>query len=299
VKLAAAFNRAALPAPPPVVNWYDGITFPMFGNDYAGDCVPAEQGHHEQVLTTFGLRQPATFTDAQILGVYSAITGYDPNDPSTDQGTVIQDAMNYWRRTGVVGHKITAFAEVNVQDVTEVRTALALFGPLSIGVNFPASAMDQFNAGEPWDVVRNDGGIEGGHCVALVGYDATYYYVVTWGAVQKVTPAWWRKYVEEAWTPLSREWINAQTGLDPEGVDLSALGDQFASLTGQANPFPAPNPGPNPNPDPTPPGPAPAPVDGADRALAAAVRPWLRLRHRGTNATVARELTVWLASKGL
>jgi hypothetical protein len=298
VKLGLAVDKTALPAPPTSVNWYGDITFPMFANDAAGDCVEAEQGHHEQVLTTFGLGQPATFTDADILGVYSAITGYDPNDPSTDQGTVIQDAMTYWRRAGIAGRKIAAFAEVKVSDITEVKTAVSLFGPLSIGVNFPASAMDQFNSGQPWDVVRNDGGNEGGHCVCLVGYDSRYYYVVTWGAVQKVTPAWWAKYVEEAWAPISTEWVNAQTGLDPKGVDLHALGEQFSQLTGQNNPFPGPVPNPEPVPVPTP-GPAPAPVDAADRALADVVGPWLRLRHRGLNADLASALKAWQTAKHL
>jgi len=296
VKLAPAVDKATLPAPPAKVDWYGQITeWPMLANDRAGDCVEAEQGHHEQVLTTYGSGQPAMFTDADAIAVYSAITGYNPDDPSTDQGTVIQDALSYWRKSGIAGHKIAAFAEVNVKDVVEVKTALSLFGPLSIGVNFPTSAMDQFNAGQPWDVVADDGGIEGGHCVCLAGYDAGYYYVITWGAVQKVTPAWWRKYVEEAWTPISTEWINAQTGLDPEGVDLSVVGDQFASLTGQANPFP----GPAPTPTPAPPGPAPVPGDVADRALADAVRSWLTLRHRGLNAEVAHALKAWVAAKRL
>lgn len=299
VKLALAVDKTTLPPPPPTVNWYGQITdWPMLYNDQAGDCVEAEQGHHEQVFTTYGLGAPATFTDADAIAAYSAITGYDPNDPSTDQGTVIQDAMGYWRKVGFAGHKIAAFAEVNVNDETELKTALALFGPLSGGMNFPAVAMQQFNDGKPWEVVRRDGGIEGGHCVCIVGYDDTYLYCITWGAVQKMTWGFFRKYFEEAWLPISIEWVNAQTGLDPEGVDLSQLGEQFSTLTGENNPF-RPDPDPQPVPAPPAPGPAPVPVGPADESLAQVAHEWLRHHHVGLNAVLAKELRAWLAAKQL
>jgi hypothetical protein len=40
--------------------------------------------------------------------------------------------------------------------------------------------MGQFDRGEPWDVVPDDGGIDGSHYVDLAGYDPSYLYVVTW-----------------------------------------------------------------------------------------------------------------------
>lgn len=247
------YTRAAA-APPPSVDWYSGIDdFPMYGNDSWGDCVEAEMGHGEQVFSFYGCRSLVTVPDQAVIDAYSGIAGFDPNagppgrNP-TDQGTLIQDAMSYWRQTGIGGHKIAAFAEVAVTAMTEVKTALALFGPLSLGINFPSSAMDQFNNGEPWDVARH-ATVEGGHCVALVGYDSRYLYVVTWGRVQKMTQAFWNKYVEEAWVPISTEWVDSATGLDPSGVDLAGMAVEFTSLTGEANPF---QPGPTPDPPPTP-----------------------------------------------
>lgn len=270
------YTRAAA-APPPAVDWYSGIAdFPMYGNDSWGDCVEAEQGHHEQVFSFYGSHKLVTVPDQAVIDAYSEIAGFDPNagppgQNPTDQGTLIQDAMSWWRKTGIGGHKIAAFAEVEVSDMTEVKTALAAFGPLSIGMNFPASAMDQFDSGQAWDVVRHTT-MEGGHCVALVGYDSHYLYVVTWGAVQKMTPAFWAKYVEEAWAPISQEWVDASTGLDPAGVDLVGLGEEFTSLTGEPSPF-------RPGPDPAPPAPAPVPdVDPADVALADAVKTWLSVK---------------------
>jgi hypothetical protein len=252
-------------------------------------------GHHEQVLTLYGYDLNLPVPEPAVIQAYAEITGYVPGDPSTDNGTNVQDAMSYWRKTGIANHKIDAFAQVNVANMVEVKTALARFGPLSIGFNFPASAMTQFDAGRPWDVLSRDGGIDGGHCVALVGYDATYLYVVTWGALQKMTYRFWAKYVDESWTPLSREWVNP-AGFDPEGVDLHTLGDEFEQLTGEDNPFPVV---PTPKPVPVPPVPAPSPGGGADQALAVAARTWLNYRHTGLNRQMADALGVWLSRKNL
>jgi hypothetical protein len=304
VKLAPAVNKATLPPPPASVNWYGQVTtWPMYLNDSWGDCVPAEMGHHEEVLSAYGAGVLVAVTDNDVLTVYEKVGGFDPSagDPGenpTDQGTVIQSAMSYWRKSGIGGHKIAAFAEVDVKDEVELKTALALFGPLSGGMNFPAVAMQQFNNGQPWDVVKNDGGNEGGHCVCIVGYDATYVYCITWGALQRMTWAFFRKYFEELWAPISTEWVNEKTGLDPEGVDLSVVGEQFATLTGENNPFPGPSPQPQPTPAPTP-EPSPGPVDDADRVFAAALRDWVTHRHTGSNETVAKAGKVWLATKHL
>jgi hypothetical protein len=298
VKLAPAVDKTTLPVPPASVNWFDKvIVWPMYGNDQWGDCVEAEIGHHEEVLTSYGSGTAMMVTDDDVIKAYSAITGFNPNDPNSDQGTVIQDAMNYWRKTGIAGRKITAFAQVDVNDETEMKTALALFGPLSGGMNFPASAMDQFNSGRPWDIVKNDGGLEGGHCVCIVGYDSSWVYCITWGAVQKMTWAFFRKYFDELWAPISTEWANEKTGLTPEGVDLSVIGDQFSQLTGQNNPFPAPEPQPQPTPEP--PGPSPEPVEDVDRDLERVAMDWVKLRHVGVNRKMAVALKTWLTKKHL
>ncbi|GAA4626583.1 hypothetical protein GCM10023196_035410 [Actinoallomurus vinaceus] len=298
------FLTGTYPKPPVKVDYVSAVDeWPMYGNDQYGDCVWAMIGHTIEAATAYGQGRTVKVSEADVLRGYSDVTGFDPVDPSTDQGTVIQDALDYWRKTGVGGHQILAFAQVDIHDPGEVDAALWLFGHLQLGINFPAVAMDQFDAGQPWDVVKNDGGIEGGHAIdlgyvlgnppQLVGRAANgNYRIITWGRVQEMTPAFWGRYVEEAWVVVTPEWIS-QKGTSPEGLDVAALGEAFTAMTGEPNPFPVqPAPGPAP-------GPSPAPVDVADQALADAVRPWLRLRHRGTNADAARALKTWLTAKGL
>jgi hypothetical protein len=251
LKLGPHLRPAELGPPLEQVDWYSRVTtWPMYGNDLYGDCVWAGFGHQIESTSTYGDGVPVLVTDAEVLNGYAQVTGFDPRDPATDRGTVVQDGMAYWRKTGVGGHRIAAFAEVAVDDTDEVKHATHLFGSVGVGFAFPRSAMDQFDRGEPWDVVARDGGIDGGHYVELAGYDERWLYVVTWGQMQKMTWAFWRRYVEEAWVAiLPAEWTADATGLTPVGVDLAGLGAQFEALTGEPSPFvPSPDPSPDPGP---------------------------------------------------
>lgn len=232
----------ATPTYPESVDYLTRVSdYPMYGNDKYGDCVWACIGHEIQAESTYGQGSTQTVSLNDVLKGYSDVTGFDPNDPNTDNGTVIQDALNYWRKTGVGGHQILAFAEVDVHNMDEVKAALSTFGSLHLGINFPSSAMDQFNRGERWDYVpgaRNDGGhaIHGG----LYGGGVDWK-IVTWGQIQEMTQSFWDHYVEEAWVVITPEWLSAQ-GTSPTGLDLHALGDELAKLTGGDNPFlPAPH----------------------------------------------------------
>jgi hypothetical protein len=292
--------RMTLTATPPAsVNYYSSIGGGgMLGNDQYGDCVFAANGHLVEQQSKVGSGKEIPVMTAQALAEYSKVTGFNPNDPSTDQGAMVQDGLNDLRKNGLAGFKIAAFAELKVTDMTSVKNAIAEFGAVDIGFNFPAIAMTQFNEGKPWDVVKNDGGNDGGHCVLVCGYDDTYLYCYTWNAVQKMTYAFWDKYVEEAWAPVSQAWVNASTGLDPEGVSLATLGEEFSALTDQPNPFPV-APAPTPAPTPTP------PLD-PDRAFAqillaanASGQAWVDQHHTGYNAKVAHAGRAWINAKGL
>jgi hypothetical protein len=260
----------------------------MEGNDDWSDCVFAGNAHIVEQQTALGEGSELSVTTTQALAEYSRVTGFDPNagppgENPTDQGALIQDGLADLRKNGLAGCKIAAFARCSETDLTEIKLALAELGAVDLGVNLPQSAMDQFNAGQPWTVVPHDGGLLGGHCVVAFGYDADWVYVVSWGRVVPVSWQWFAKYVEEAWAVVSQAWAG-KNGKDPEGVDLVTLGAEFAELTGAPNPFPAPvpvppPPAPTPPPPPAPPSPAP-PDPVADlakilRHLMAEIASWL------------------------
>jgi hypothetical protein len=304
---------------PPRVDWLSQVKqWPMYDNDKYGDCVWATIGHQIQALTTYGQGNTIVVHDASLLSAYSAVTGFDPTKPSTDQGTVVQDALNYWRKTGIEGHQILAFAQVDHTNRAEVEAAINVFGSVHVGLNFPQSAMDQFNAGRDWDTIARDGGVIGGHAVPVGSYDDTTGFdgTVSWARQLRMSQSFWNKYVEEAWIVITKDWLNAN-GLSPEGVDLYGLGQEFSVRTGQPNPFPKPAPTPTPTPVPTPtptPSPTPTPVPvptpvpsgeppadlAADKVLAGSVRAWASAWHvSGTANDVATAIKAWLKSRNL
>ncbi len=139
--------------------------------------------------------------------------------------------MKYRKSTGLIDansnrHKIGAYLALEPGNTDHLLAALYLFGAVGIGIQFPNSAMDQFNAGKPWSVVQG-AQIEGGHYIPLVAH-RTYLECVTWGRIQYMTMQFYQKYCDEAWAILSPEMLNA--GKSPEGFDLKQLQADLIAL---------------------------------------------------------------------
>ncbi len=225
-------KEAQLPTPPDTFGheaMFGTKDWGMLGNDQWGDCAWAGSAHETMLLTKEG-GNPATFTTDGVLSDYAAGTGFDPNagppgKNPTDKGSNLRTVLKYRAKTGIIDasqqrHKIGAFVKLDQANLDEVLQAAYIFQAVGIGIEFPSSAMDQFNAGEPWDVVSG-ATIEGGHYVPLVGKNDNLQ-VVTWGALQEMTPAFFAKYCDEAWAYLSSEDLDGQ-GVDPEGFDIAEL----------------------------------------------------------------------------
>lgn len=231
-RLRDYLSLTTLPTPPALAGHQDLVTdWGMLGNDTAGDCVLAGAGH-ETMLWNREAKKTVLITTKDALSDYSAITGYNPDDPSTDAGTDMQVAASYRRKTGVIDsngdrHKVAAYLAITPGNQLEVRQAIYLFGAIGIGIQFPASAMDQFNEGEAWTVV-NGSQIEGGHYIPAVGYDARYLYVITWGKLQPVTWAFLEKYQDEGIAYVSEEMLIAGQSL--EGFSTEQLVSDLSKL---------------------------------------------------------------------
>lgn len=195
-------------------------------NDQIGDCVIAWMAHQILCMST-NVGSPAVISDADVLATYSAITGYDPsktdasgNNP-TDQGTNMQDALNYWQGTGIAGHKILGWVSFDWTNPQELQAAKYIFGGGGFGVNLPASAESAFDAGTPWTDTK-DQNILGGHAIYGSGDTVGYDDYVTWGQEISASTAWTQAYVEEAYVVVSRDWLTA-VGSSPSGLNLPAL----------------------------------------------------------------------------
>lgn len=254
--LQLAHYIGAVSQAPDAVDYTSKVTeaWGMLGNDTVGDCTCAAAAHTimEWVANATGTQVP--FAAATVLGWYSAITGYNPNDPNSDQGANELDVLNFWRKNGLSSHILGAYAAVDVANQAEVRTAVWVCGVVYIGFEVFQSAMDQFNLGQSWDVAADPGQDLGGHAVPVVGYNATGPVVITWGKAQQMTWAFWAKYVDEAYGLVSTDELGAQS---PFGVDLASLEADLTAIS-RNQPDPGPSPAPPPAP-PTPPGPTPPP----------------------------------------
>lgn len=231
IKFALSEYGKKLPTPPKAAGHLGLFTaqWGMLGNDQYGDCVWAGAAH-ETMLWNKEAQKDVAFDETHVLSDYGAVTGFDPPDPNTDQGTDMQVAASYRRKTGVISmdgsrHQIAAYLAVNT--VKQIKQAVWLFGTAGVGIKFPQSAMEQFKAGKPW-TVQASSPIEGGHYIPAVSYDAKFLYVITWGQVQKASWGFVQKYMDEGVAYLSDEMLTGGKSID--GFDAATLQADIAEL---------------------------------------------------------------------
>jgi hypothetical protein len=179
-------------------------SWPMFGNDSRGDCTCAGAGHMEQTFAAqVGL--PFTVTDADVLRMYEA-SGWNPSDPSTDQGWSLEAASEYLEKTGLQGKpNIVAVANVSLTDDDEQQVALELFGGLYEGCIVSEQDMQDYREGKPW--TPNSSPEAGGHCItrpqSVLRKSGLH---VTWGGLQQATEAWEKDKVDELRVFVPVDW---------------------------------------------------------------------------------------------
>lgn len=197
----------------------------MLGNDRYGDCAWASSAHEVMVQNAANGRT-VNFTDANVLSDYSAGTGFNENDPSTDQGTNMYDLYQYRLKTGIVDstgtrHKLAAFMEIEPTSQAELAAAAYTLGVAGIGIKVYDWAQQQFADGQAWSYKRG-GNLEGGHAIPVVGRNAAgNWLVVTWGQIQEMTPAFFSKMVTSVFVGVTQDYLTGDKS--PEGLDSQKL----------------------------------------------------------------------------
>lgn len=229
-------NLSVLPTPPAEFGHERLVITPwgVLGNNRVGNCVWAGAAH-ETMIWNLEAGSLVGFTDEGVISDYSAATGYDPSDPTTDQGSDMQAAASYRQKVGIVDsqgrrHKIGPYLSIPIGDEEAHLVASYLFGAVGIGIYFPDYAMDQFTQHLVWDV-KDGGEVLGGHYVPLVARRAGNWVASTWGQLQPMTDQFFRKYNEESLVYLSPEMFEAG-GKSLEGFDYEQLRDDLAELQG-------------------------------------------------------------------
>ncbi len=220
----------ALPAAPSAYDWLSKASpFGPMGNLSVGDCTCAGAGHLIQTWTA-NQGKKTVIPDADILAVYSKLSGYVPGNPATDVGLALIDVLKPWQQTGIDGHKIGAYVQV---DLTQkiLSVACYLFGGLYCGVALPLSAQNQDKWQVPDPNLHGDAapGSWGGHCVPMGTYDPLGAIFVTWGEEQYASEEFISAYFDEAWAIISQDFLDGKED-NPLGIDLATLKADLAAV---------------------------------------------------------------------
>ena len=227
---------ANLPKPPTVFGkptLLSDIT-DMFGNNTTGDCYWAGSANETigwNRLTGVNL----SFTDVGVLSDYSAQTGYNSTDPSTDMGTDPEAGAAYRRTTGIIDasgirHKIYAYTEITARNLDQVNMAAWMFDAAGIGVLYPDYADNQFAAGAPWDFLPGQPAPREGHYFPIrCRLPNGNYLARSWGHDQEVTPAFLTNYMEIGLAYISPEALNSK-GVTANQFNMSQLQADLGQL---------------------------------------------------------------------
>lgn len=194
-----------------------------------GDCTCAAFGHIIQAQSRYAGTE-VTIPATSVIKMYSDVVGYNPLTGANDNGADPGDILAYMLKTGVADstgtfHKVAGYAAFgDPTDEELLAQVLNTFGTVYVAINFPDSAMSQFDDGKPWEPVAGSP-IEGGHMICLqrraVGGVGNLKYI-TWGAVQATTRGFQKAYATDAFAVVSSDWIRAN-GTTVEGLDLAQL----------------------------------------------------------------------------
>jgi hypothetical protein len=237
-RLKAAAMLASLPAPAASRDWIAaaaaqcGGEFGMFLNDSLGDCTIADGPAHDTQIWTANNGTMVTVPDATVLAAYETVDGYNPADPSTDQGGIETTVLAAWQ-AGIAGFaKLDGWIPVNAQNLDHVRKAIERYGAVYAGVALPLTAQNQ----DVWTVdltggAQAEAGSWGGHAISISAYDSTSFDVITWGRRQKMSVDWFLAYTDELYAPLcSALWCAGPGGLSPLGDSATTLLGDLAAV---------------------------------------------------------------------
>ncbi len=246
------YLKASLPSAPTSCDYSAAALSALtdvFQNDQLGDCVIAG-GYHIAATETGNAGDLFHASSAQIIADYSAIGGFDPNNPqATDNGADLQTALNYWSTNGFAnGTKLLGYLAVDATNQQEVMAACFLFENLYHAFELPDAWISPFPSanGFTWDVATPDP--NNGHCVASVGYTPSGVTIDTWGLFGTVT---WGALAQlgvtssggELWVMLSPDQLAKGASKAPNGVAWADLINDFDQMGGHVTP-PSPTPTP-------------------------------------------------------
>ena len=228
---------------PKEYNWGSKIqpgNWGTLGNLKINDCTCAAAGHLIMAWTSnIGrLHKPTTKT---IVAAYTAVTGYDPKVDGIGKPIEAIKVLKYWRKTGIAGRKIIAFAKLDFKNRRQLKQAIYLYGGCYVGINLPKSAEKQYNESKKWTVSAKGATGDGepgswlGHALIITGYQNDELRVITWGKEMIMKLDFWETYVDESYAIFSADFIKdkqtpTKINVDVLKRDIETLQNKKAGL---------------------------------------------------------------------
>jgi hypothetical protein len=200
----------------------------ILGNDVYGDCAPAGAYGLAQIQSCNSTPDdPIVPTTDEVLHLYQDVTGFDPDDPATDQGTVLTDLLDFWQKTGFeVTHRsgrkslsqIVGWASLDISSFALMRWAAYTFGGSYLGIQCPQQCEQNTTN---WNF-KPGFKIAGGHCIVQAGEGSQGGKMRSWGLWIPASAEFMGAYIDEGHIVITKDWLNAQ-GKSPTGLDLNGL----------------------------------------------------------------------------
>jgi hypothetical protein len=218
------------------------------GNDDVGDCtcagmVKLDVSWWDDAQQLVDLGPPGVTAGGAngmknaALGLYSRATGYNPSDPSTDQGAELTQILDYVKANGVYADgsgKIAGYVAVDATKPDQIAKAIDTVGGLYTGATVYEPWCQNPLEGGVWDVLPDDAQVAGGHCVTWFDYNEQGVIFNTWGLFMTLTWAaaakyWGKAAGGEVYAVFSPDWLNAATKESPSGFNAQQLAADIAA----------------------------------------------------------------------
>jgi len=189
MRLGCRWNPGTLHIPEPVgatspvsVAWSRIVGTPRLAGDNTviGDCVPTACANAVQdAMAAAGNYAP--IPQAEIVRVYSAVTGYVPGDSASDQGTQPSDMWNWWQQHDIAGYKLRKATPIDPQSEYAVRKTIETTGGVILIV---ALSLEQQTQTE-WLPIGTPGSW-GYHCIWVDSYVGGLSFATSWGQMTPI-----------------------------------------------------------------------------------------------------------------
>ena len=163
---------------PPAHSRLELVQRVLGSNDELNDCL--ECAVFNAIATKKGLAASdfIKIPESAPIRLYSSVSGFNPDDPSTDVGTTVSGMFSYWSNTPISGWILSSYTPIDPADSYSIRNTIIdpTYGGVLLVLNLSDSQRNQIvwsEAGVP--------GTWGPHAVWADSYSGDQYCSTSWG----------------------------------------------------------------------------------------------------------------------